>query len=126
MQEATGFIDDGYNVERFVRGKARLYPDVRLTVRVMQQSERSQWAAELARASEEEQSGVTSRWMADRIVKWSLPAKATAENVGRLVPALYDRLFSLVWGETGGDPLPETGKTPEANQDADAGNSQPG
>lgn len=121
------FIDDGYQVERYLRGEARLYPSVRLTVRVMQPTERSRWAAEQSRASEDdERTEITTKWMAERIIKWDLPAKPTAENVGRLVPALYDRLFAIVWGVSGGDPLPETGKTAGNDQEADAGNSQPG
>lgn len=126
MQEISGFVGDGYEVPRFIRGEARLYPNVELTVRIMQLTERSQWAAEQSRATEGEQTEITSRWLADRIIKWSLPVKPTAENVGKLVPALYDRIFAIVWGVSGGDPLPGTGKAPEANQEADAGNSQPG
>jgi hypothetical protein len=120
------FIGDGYEVERYIRGEARLYPSVRLTVRVMQPNERSKWAAEQGRAAEEEQTEITSRWMAERIVKWDLQEKPTQENVSRLIPALYDRIFAVIWGLSGGDPLPGTGKTPSSDQDADAGNSQSG
>lgn len=126
MQECSGFIGDGYEVDRYIRPKARVYPAVRLTVRLIETSERTRWSTELDRAGEDERLSLTAEWMAKRIVTWSLGAKPTVENIMRLAPALFDRIFAVIWGEDGGDPLPETGKTPENDREADAGNSQPG
>lgn len=121
-QDSFGFIDDGYNVERYIRGADRLHPPVSLTVRVMLPADRAAWQVELSRLPEEERPAYNSTTLARQIVTWSLPRRPTAENIGKLVPALYDKVFAVVFGESAGDPLPATGETPENDADADAKN----
>lgn len=121
-QDSFGFVDDGYNVDRYIRGVDRLHPAVELSIRVMQPADRAAWQVELSRLPEDERPAFNSATLAKRIVTWSLPRTPTAGNVGKLVPALYDKLFGVIFGETAGDPLPATGETPANDADADAKN----
>lgn len=121
-QAATGFIDDGYNVRRHIRGVARLYPAVDLEVRVMLPADRAAWQYALSRLAEDERPRFNAETVAARLVRWSLPKPITPDNLLRLVPSLWDRVFDLVLGESAGDPLPETGKVPENDPEADAKN----
>lgn len=102
-QECSAFAGDGYDEEKFIRGAPRLYPDVRVTVRVLTQADRDRWIAEVNATRPEQKSELTTRWMASRIVIWDLPEPPSVATCGKLVPALYDRLFAIVWGNDGGD-----------------------
>ena len=99
MQECSAFVGD-LDAEKFIRGVPRLYPDVRLTVRVMSADDRNQWRD---RVRDKSTKDVTTRDMADRIASWDLPEPPNAETCAKLTPRLYDRIFSIIWGEDGGD-----------------------
>lgn len=123
--EVTGFVGDGYEVPRYIKAKPGLYPAVRLTVRIVEPTERGRWTHELGRVDADDPAGrtmVTARWLAERITEWDLGRKVAAESVAKLTPALFDRMFAIVFGDEAGDPLPETGKKPPHDREGDAGN----
>lgn len=104
MQECSAFVSDA-PAEKLISGVPRLYPDVRLTVRVMTVGEREDWKSRVRDASRGDASCLTNRYLADRIVDWDLSEPPSVETCGKLTPGLYDRIFAIVWGADGGDEL---------------------
>lgn len=111
MQDCSAFVGDGYDVDRYIKSVPGLYPEVRMTIRQMTVAETDKWSHRRDHAAPSDRRAATNQVMAEHIVSWSLPEKPDAETCGKLVPALYDRVFGLIWGMKGDD-SDELGNSP--------------
>lgn len=109
-----GFIpDDGYCEPFFIAAVERLHPALRGTFRPMRIDDRARWGDGVNALPAEERIAKTAEALAGQLVSWDLrdrtgqPLIGTVERIRTLKPALYDRLFSIVWGYSPSDIDPQ-------------------
>ena len=97
------FIDDDYTEKHLIRGEEGLYPSVWITFRPLTKAEVSQWSQEIEGKKASDVSKITARWVNEHIIDWDLERKTNSEDILKMKPALFDRIFSLLWGYAAGD-----------------------
>ena len=97
------FIDDGYQEKQLIRGEEGLYPSVWITFRPLTTSEVSEWTQEIDGKKSVDIKKITARGINDHIVSWDLDRDPNPKDILKLKPALFDRIFNLLWGYAAGD-----------------------
>jgi hypothetical protein len=121
----THIIPDGYEEPGYILEQLGLHPEVRFVYRPMLADARDT----LARASSGKQPSeyykILSAAMASRIVSWSVagmdgkPLPVNAATALTLRPRLFDRLYSIICGDSPSDIDPKA--SPQAkNEEAEA------
>jgi hypothetical protein len=116
-----GFIDDGQTLTRFIKGRARLWSDCRITFRATAPKDHAiveRKVKELYdRGKRAEAEEMVYETIAKRILRWDFlddngvpingaPA-VSADAIKRTVTGLQDRFIAIVYsGVDGGDPDP--------------------
>lgn len=121
----SAFIADGYEKDCYIEGKPNLYPSCRFTIRPMTTIDRSGLHNRLKNST-----GVTVEYeAASCVVKhlsgWNLTngdgntAKIDRDQILKLQPAMFARIYDCVLGHDGGDPDPDA--VPGSEDKSDAG-----
>ncbi len=120
--------NDGYTEKVYLKGIPRLTSDVRIEVRPMLVEERSVYSRAASSLGPAETNQKAAGVIRERLVSWDLkdakgqPVPITHENILRLKPALFERLFSIIAGLDAGDEDPEK---PSEERKADAADKFP-
>lgn len=109
------YIPDGYTQRGFIKAQPGLHGDFRFEFRPMTVEDRAVvFEKKLLERPQEEQDRMAAKAMTSRITSWGLvnadggSVKVSTENLLRLKPALFRRLFDMVAGFDGGDPDHDT------------------
>jgi len=126
----SGIIRDGYSRPGYIAKVPYLHPALRFRFRPMLVAERDELIAASNRLTPQQLSAAMAKAVATRIIDWDLthdgvPVERSAENVSRLQPNLFDRLFWIISGSqvSGGRNVSDVDpKWPndERNSEADA------
>lgn len=121
----THIIPDGYEEPGYIAEQAGLFPAVRFVYRPMLAEARDTITATTSRKQPNEYHKILAAAMASRIVKWDVvsadgkPLAADAATIRQLRPRLFDRLYSIICGDSSSDIDPKA--EPQAqNADAEA------
>ncbi len=105
--------DDGYTEPGYLTGVRNLYPPCRFSYRPMLTSERMDFIGGNASLKPRQQNQRVAELLAKRITKWDLkkpdgsPVPLVADQVLRLKPALFERLYEVVLGTVAYDDDPD-------------------
>src|SRR5687768_6885174 len=92
------FIDDGHTEDRFLAAVPGLHPAVRLKVRPATNAERRAYANSLTPRDPKAAQLASAKFVDAHVVDWDLPRDKTPENLAKLRPALWNRIFDVVVG----------------------------
>jgi hypothetical protein len=97
------YIPEGYVEKAFLRGVPGLYADFRIEYRPVLPQNRTVIVRAVGRLPDDQQDPAAAKAVAKQLVSWDLanigkPVSITVENVLRLRPALFQRLFNVVLG----------------------------
>ncbi|WP_207398182.1 hypothetical protein [Bremerella alba] len=111
------FIDDGYTHEACLAAVPGLHAALVFTYRPMTHEARDQVAQAVARQT----SGTTATELlahaiAAHVTTWNASCEVSADEIQKLVPGLFDKVYAILAGARPSDPLPDTGQVPEAYQ----------
>ena len=131
------FIEDGYDVEGFIAAAAqekaseRLYDELKFTYRMAARSDIALLDNKIRIAQSNDENDPTCsaeaeklacKFVADRVKSWSLKnskgetVSITAENMGRVNPVLFGRLYRIVRGIAASDKRPDAEVPPTAEE----------
>lgn len=101
--EVSGLILDGYTRPGYIAKVPYLHPELRFRFRPMLALERDELLTASRRLSPQQFAASMAKAMANRIVEWNLthdgqPVTISSDNIQRLQPNLFDRLFWIVSG----------------------------
>lgn len=133
MSEVTpcGFIDDGYTLPGYIAAEPRLYPALRFQYRPMLAKERARVTEKILKHKDSAKAEeIAAETVVAHVSEWTLTnskgeaVKIAPENVLRMQPRLFDRLYSIVMGREAPDADPEFtgGVYDPANEGADVKN----
>ncbi len=117
--------NDGYTEAAYIAEVKRLHPAVRFTFRPIQQQQRMRLMQE--NGNLKTQSAITAntcKVVAAAIKSWDLVdvkggrVPVSGEVIGKLKPALYERLFSIVFGLEPFDEDPEAPLSPKEQEES--------
>ena len=117
-------IEDGYTEAGYIKESKGLYPELRFAYRPMLHAERDAIASQIGTKTPEQVSAIFVAAARHRIISWTAkhngqPVEINDENIRRLRPSLFDRLYNVIAGAQASDPDPKA--TPDARQgEADA------
>lgn len=117
----TSFIiEDGYTEAGYIKESKGLYPELRFTYRPMLHAERDAIASQIGTKTPEQVSVIFVAAARHRIVSWTATHGGNTleimdENIRRLRPSLFDRLYNIIAGAQASDP------DPKASEDARQG-----
>jgi hypothetical protein len=112
----NAYLEDGYTETGFLAGLPRLHPAVNFEYRPMLVTELAQYSARTAHCSEEAVRREVARWLSIKILEWDVtdvrgqvvPIQSSSadplENILRLRPAVFTRLWKIVSGDSPSDP----------------------
>lgn len=116
----SGFIDDGFTLDGYLKEQPEMYAEMRFAYRPLTQSERSVFFDGWDQMPVESANERAHETMAKHISKWDLkttkgaPVPCRQQSFPKLCPALYDRLFAILFQRGVCDPDPKKAKS---NQD---------
>lgn len=100
----SAFVGDGYEEPGFIAAVENLHPELTFTFRPLTAEELGDHTASTAHADERGKRKVVADKLAKKLVSWSLvdqhnnPVSVSAENMLKLKPRVFARLFEIVWG----------------------------
>lgn len=107
-------IDDGYTCDACISQVDGIHGTLEFTYRPMTHEERDQVARALAAQNNAKSATeILAKVIAEHVTGWNIPADISIANVKRIVPNLFDKLYSVVAGSRPSDPLPASGDKPE-------------
>jgi len=121
----TSFIiEDGYTEHGYIKEAEGLYPELRFAYRPMLHAERDAIASQIGTKPPEQVTGIFVAAARHRIVSWDAkhagqPLEITDENIRRLRPSLFDRIYNIIAGQQASDP-DLTGSEGDRELEADA------
>lgn len=74
-----------------------------ITFRPFTTSEISEWTQEVEGKKSLAVRKITARLINEHIVGWDLERDPNPDDILKLKPALFDRIFNLLWGYAAGD-----------------------
>jgi hypothetical protein len=118
----ASYIPDQYTEHGYIAERRNLHGALRFQFRPMLLDERSLFSQANIQNKPREQNRNIAKLLAEKIVCWDLkdagkkdaPLAITIDNMLRLQPALFDRLFGIIMGNDAFDDdpdLPEPAKT---------------
>ncbi len=107
----TFIIEDGYTEAGYIKKAEGLYPELRFRYRPMLHAERDAIASQIGTKPAEQFTAILVAAAKHRIVSWDAmhmgaPLEITDENIRRLRPSLFDRLYNIISGQQASDPDP--------------------
>jgi len=122
MKDSCWIPDDGYTESGYVEAKPGLHGEFRFTYRPLLTETRSRLLRSFDNLKAEEQDLIVAKTLAERVASWSLTKQSgeavpvAVDNVRRLKPAIFFRLWSVVLGTEPSDldPAWETEQKVEA------------
>lgn len=118
----THFIPDGYEEPAYIAERPGVHKALRFAYRPMLVEARDTLAIAANKKPKESYHAILAAAMASRIVGWSAsdpsgkPLPVTAASILGLRPLLFDRLYSIISGDSAGDIDPQ--ETPEKVDEA--------
>ena len=147
----NGYIHDGYTLTGFIKGRDRLYPDLRFTYRPVIIQNRSVIFNAISQANQAgkpaEAEAIAAKACKSHLLSWDLTGKGgetlptEADHVVQIPPELNNRLFRVLMGQDAPDldteesngsgsgaalDLALSGAAPAELMEQQAGNSQAG
>ncbi|PQO33330.1 hypothetical protein C5Y96_10790 [Blastopirellula marina] len=114
------FIDDGYTHEACIAEVSGIHGTLCITYRPMTHEERDQVAQSLVReTSGKSATDVLAQAIASHLSTWNIPLEIKTQNVKKLMPSLFDKLYATICGSRPSDPLPHSGQQPESYREGD-------
>lgn len=111
------FIDDGYTRRAYIAARPGVHGALEIVYRPMLAEERDTLYAAVERKQPREQVRMIAIAIAERVESWSAADVAvSADNVRRLQPALFNRVYNLINGSLGSDAYPD-GSMPDEDED---------
>lgn len=115
------FIEDGYTRRAFIASVKGQHGELEVTYRPMLAEERDNLFSSLERKQPREQVRTIAGVLAAQVTWWSAQGKEgmvpiSAENVRRLQPSLFNKLYNLVNGSRPTDAFPD-GSMPDEEDD---------
>jgi predicted butyrate kinase (DUF1464 family) len=105
MSQALAWLPDGHTFEGYLSALPRMYPAVRFSYRQIGNGERAEIRSRIAKAANPtEGEKVCARAIAKHVLAWDVrdaegeTVAIEADNVMRLQPILFARLFNVVMG----------------------------
>lgn len=106
----TGWIHDGYTRIAFIaKDPSGLYPDVSITYRPMLVQDQAVIFHEMEKADPRRRQSIAADAIRQRIVTWDLKGieHGKTEDILKIQPRLFNRMFDIIMGYEGGDPNPD-------------------
>jgi hypothetical protein len=116
----SGFIDDAYTLDGYFKELPEMYAAIRFKFRPLTQTERSVFFDGWDQMPVESANERAHTTLAAHITSWDLknskgaPVSCREQAFSKLCPALYDRLFAVVFQRGTCDPDPEKAKSKDA------------
>lgn len=107
MNHKNTIPSDGYTEPGYVAERPGLHGELRFVFRPMLVEDQSKIMRALEKASNDGWAVKAARVVADRVREWSLTEPIKAEQVLRLKPALFSRLYGIVLGTDASDIDPQ-------------------
>ncbi|MEW4564717.1 hypothetical protein AB1K70_19410 [Bremerella sp. JC770] len=116
--------DDGYTHEACIAASTGIHDALTFAFRPILYEERQRIAQAIRRqADSKSATNLLAEVIAAHLVAWNLSSEITADAVQQLVPALFDKVYATLAGARSSEPLPTTGRAPEAfDEQADLNN----
>lgn len=107
------FIQDGYTRTSYMAADpSGLYPAVLLTHRPMLVVNQAVIYDELRKVDARKRQMIAAEAIKNYIISWDIEGLSHEDStqILKLLPKVFDRMFNIICGEEGGDPLPDNSK----------------
>src|SRR5690554_1476850 len=89
-------IDDGYTRDGYISEVPGLHGDTGFKFRSVLHNEREQVIEQMRTPGRETTTAIMAQVICRQVVSWDIPVRLEPDQVCRLIPNLFDKLFSIV------------------------------